>query len=284
MRDPKRVARQEIGHCVNLDGDYWTGPARLSLVDSAGSQLLHTIEIHRQPDGTVGPEDVFSIPAFVQPSYYIVPNPNAEGKGTPKILYEYEACGITQTSVLGYSPATNQAVQYQVETTEGKHKPTLGAWVSQNFNTEPIRPGYWRFTWEAGHGDWFWNHEEVSFDRKRQLFVERLNRTPYPGFGEASCDLETTQLAGMLQSVQSLFEKGFSDSVVHDLEQMAETLPPIQNLTATISAIYDGKATDLEISIKKYNDGGLGLWVVTEAKPAAAIQATIDQALAKGKK
>ena len=94
--------------------------------------------------------------------------------------------------MLGYSAQSDKAVQYQAETIEGNHRPVLSTWVSEIFTMKPIRPGHWSFTWEEGHGDFFWNHVEVSFDRSRQVFVERLKRTPYPGFGEASCDLDVS--------------------------------------------------------------------------------------------
>jgi len=295
MRHPNQVVRQGDMYCGDyVYGDYWTGPTRLSLVDLGGPRLINTVEIHGESDGPDGQEDIFRIPFFVPTGYYQVPRPNAKKEGVPRILYlrdltgervasqfvlfEYASCGNGVASVFGYSPRTDVAVQYQVETLEGKHKADLS--VLQIFGTKPIRPGYWRFTWEAGHGDWFWNHEEVSFDPRRQLFVRRLNRTPYPGFGEASCDLNTKKLPTLLDSFKPLFESGFTDSQIQDLERQAETRLPSENLLATpLNTAYNGKDTYLEILMKKYSDDEIGLWIVTDREVAAELQKKMDEVL-----
>jgi hypothetical protein len=258
MLNPRRVVSQASLTCPDyVYGDYWEGPTRLSLVDRADRAPINTIEIHQDLDEPDVQKDSFRIPFSVPSGYYDVPHPSAN-KGAPRILlmrdltgegltgqfvlFEHIACGIVNTSVFGYNPTADKAVQYQIETLEGKHKPTLSTWVPQIFATPPTRSGYWRFTWEAGHGDWFWNHEEVSFDRGRQLFVRSLNQEPYPGFGEASCDLDTKKLASLLKSLKPLVEGGFTDSQIQDLERLAETRPPSGTLLATpINATYKGK-------------------------------------------
>jgi hypothetical protein len=290
MRNPNRVVRHEGIYCGDyVYGDYWKGPARLSLVDPAEPKLINTVEIHSDF------EKEFAIPFLVPNGYYHVPHPNAKQEGTPRILYlrdltgervigqfalfQYPfSCGNVDTSVFGYSPATDEAMQYQVETLEGKHRPDLSTWVPRIFATEPIHPGYWRFTWEAGHGDWFWNHEEVSFDQKRQLFVRRLNRQPYPGFGEASCDLETKKLSRLLESFKPLFESSFSDSQIQDLEQWLKTRPPGKDQLATpLDTAYKGKATSVTILVKKYTESEIGIWIVADREVAAELQKKIDE-------
>jgi hypothetical protein len=111
MLQPKRVNTGEefcgtavYGHWV------WEGPARLSL-----PSLLTAKE-----------------------PYYAVPSPQADGKGIPKVLnlkdltgdglpaelvlYQYEACGIVSTSVLGYQKGTDKVRHYPIET----HDPNGG--------------------------------------------------------------------------------------------------------------------------------------------------------------
>jgi len=171
-------------------------------------------------------------------------------------------------------------MQYQVETLEGKHRPYLSTWVPQIFAAEPIRPGYWQFTWEAGHGDDFWNHEEVSFDQKRQLFVRTLNREPYPGVGEVSCDLEAKKLSRLLESFKPLFDSGFTDSRLQDLERWLKTRPPSNALLATpLDTAYNGKATFVTILVRKYTEGEIGIWIITDREVAAELQKKIDEVL-----
>jgi hypothetical protein len=96
------------------------------------------------------------------------------------VLYEYEVCGTALTSVFGYSRASDMAVQYQVEVLGRDDPASIDTWVSTVFGRKPVRPGYWNFSWEPGHGANVTIHEEVSFDRARQLFVDQQTITPYP--------------------------------------------------------------------------------------------------------
>jgi curved DNA-binding protein CbpA len=194
MQTPKRVVRDpnDSWTCANaVYGDDWVGRTRLSLFDSARGTLINTVEIVGQ-DGNPG----FSLPFLVSSDYYHVPSLNSKNEGKPKILslrdltgegvaadfvlFEYEACGIASTSVLGYSRQSDRAVQYPVEVVQSGQEPKTGVWVTQIFRKEPMRPGYWDFTWDPGHGADAKLHEQVSFDPGRQLFVDRHEIIPDP--------------------------------------------------------------------------------------------------------
>lgn len=122
-------------------------------------------------------------------SYYKVPHPDAAGKGVPQILnlsdftgngfasefalFEYDACGLVSTSVLGYQSASDRVVQYPIETRD--RNSSTGAvrfWAQQVFAVRRIRPGYWQFTWGPGHGVDDVIDEKISFDRARQVFID----------------------------------------------------------------------------------------------------------------
>ena len=186
LRPTKHSGGEE--YCgTTVDGDYWEGPARLSLMDSTAARLLNTVAIS-------GRGDSFRLPFFVSSTYYHVPHANAEKKGTPEILYlqdltgrgvasefvlfMYDACGIVSTGVSGYDARSDRVLQYPVEVqkADGKH---AGLWAEQIFATKPARPGYWNFTWAPGHGAEYSVHEEVSFDASRQTFVEKQTIVPY---------------------------------------------------------------------------------------------------------
>jgi hypothetical protein len=89
------------------------------------------------------------------------------------VLFEYEACAISLTTVLGYSPKSDRAVQYGVERPTESGKSEIVPWVEQVFGAKPVRPGHWDFTWQPGHGAEGSVHEQVSFDRKKQVFVKQ---------------------------------------------------------------------------------------------------------------
>lgn len=187
MLHPTRVVRRESGDLGCADwvyGDHWYGPTRLSLFDSTNKRLINTIEIRGMYE-----DAGFPIPFLVANGNYYVPRVSANKEGVPVILnlrdltgegiagqfvlFEYEACAISLTSVLGYSPKSDRAVQYGVERPTESGKPEVVPWVEQVFGAKPIRPGYWDFTWEPGHGAEGSVHERVSFDRKKQVFVEK---------------------------------------------------------------------------------------------------------------
>ena len=193
MLRPKKVVRQEFMGCSDdVYGDHWIGPTRLSVVDLAKKTVLNTVEI-RSADNA---HDDFSIPFLVSKYFYHVPRPNNKNEGTPKILdladltgegvagqfvlFDYEACGIAMTSVFGYSPHTDKAVQYRVELSQDGDKRQSLSWISHTFGEKSIRPGSWRFTWEPGHGADAWINEEVTFDSATQVFVDHMTVKLYP--------------------------------------------------------------------------------------------------------
>ena len=200
MEHPERVVRQDAGGCADdVYGDYWIGPTRLSLFDLAKSTLVNTIEIRSSYELLDDKEHVFQIPFLVSNYFYSVPTLNANEEGQPTILnmqdltgegiagqfvlFDYTACGIVSTSVFGYSPESERATQYSIEIVADDHKPRTEPWAWQLFASKPIRPGYWDFTWEPGYGADVFNREQVSFDKARQLFVDKRTMRTYPGTG-----------------------------------------------------------------------------------------------------
>ena len=192
MLHPTKVVRQQSGDlgCASwVYGDHWYGPARLSLFDITKKRLNNTVEIRGMYEGADEKDHGFPIPFLVPSGSYYVPSPNAKKEGTPIILnlrdltgegvlgqfvlFEYEACAISLTTVLGYSPKLDRAIQYGVERPTESGKKEIAHWIEQVFGAKPIRPGLWDFTWEPGHGFEGSIHENVSFDRKRQVFVQQ---------------------------------------------------------------------------------------------------------------
>lgn len=196
----ERPARHSGGpeYCgTSVHGDFFEGPTRLSLLSPGDPSLINTIDILGRGTDGVGARDSFQIPFFVSNDYYHVPRPNASGRGTPEILhlqdftgdgelaqfvlFMYDACGIVSTSVLGYAQQSDRVVQYPVEVTDagGKH---VESWVEQIFATKAVQPGRWKFSWRPGHGSEEILNEDVSFDRAKQVFVEKHTTSrPLPG-------------------------------------------------------------------------------------------------------
>jgi hypothetical protein len=192
MLHPKRVDRLETGDGGCSDwvyGDFWYGPARLSLLDLAHKRLVNTIEIRGMYEGAQEKEHDFPIPFRVSNGLYYVPQVSGNKVGQPKILnlrdltgegvagqfalFEYEACENYLTTAIGYSRRSDRAVQYGIETLDESGKPKVVSWVEKVFQEKPNPPGHWDFTWKPGHGFDGTIHEQVSFDPARQVFVRR---------------------------------------------------------------------------------------------------------------
>ena len=99
-----------------------------------------------------------------------------EGVAAEFVLFMYEACGVAATSVLGYNQESDRVVQYPVKIVRHSEESKTQVWVGQIFAEKPLRSGYWDFTWDPGHGANVKIHEQVSFDRARQLFVNKQVR------------------------------------------------------------------------------------------------------------
>jgi hypothetical protein len=182
MVNPSRHVRTAgESYCGDaIDGDYWEGPTRLSLLDPSTSRLINSTKIETD-SGEGKPEDSFHVPFFVPRAYYFVPNPNSNGEGVPRILhlrdltgeglaaqfpmFIYQACGAGNlTAAFGYSLRADEAVQYRVGRSQ---------WVNEIFAEQPVSPGHWKFTWGPGHGVDDLIDEEVTFDTVTQRFVAK---------------------------------------------------------------------------------------------------------------
>ncbi len=189
MSAPRRVICAWDSAGDLLYGDHWFGSTFLSLIDPSTVRLINTVAIrpHQEsPNGQGG----LAIPFFTYDGSYYVPHPDRDRKGKPLlmrlrdltgegiagqfVLFDHVVSGVAAGSVLGYSSRSDTAVQYAVERTENRFNPVVQLWAVEVFDRKPLRAGYWKFTWEAGHGEWEWLDEEVHFDVARQLFVEKL--------------------------------------------------------------------------------------------------------------
>jgi len=188
----KWTRNNEDGYCSDIvHGDFgmvWRGPTRLSLVDAGPIELLNTVEIHTGCAGCGSGRDRFIIPHCVLNPYPRKKESPSDKHGKPNLdlrdytgegiraefaLFIFEAFGITSTGVFGYDPKTDRVIQFPVELLRPAKKPLTTMWTEQVFAREPIRPGYWKFTWRPGHGSGDVCDEEVSFDLARRIFVQK---------------------------------------------------------------------------------------------------------------
>ena len=190
--DGRIYANNQGGSCSDVIhgdfGKFWEGPTRLSLFDSEEMRLINTLKIPEGCPGCKEGRDTLTIPLCVLNPNSRVRNPGSDRAGKPNLdlrditgeglnaeftLLVFEAYGIASTAVFGYEPNSDLVVQYPIEILHSSKRPLTTLWTEQVFATEPVRPGFWKFTWEPGHGDPGIFDEEVSFDRTRRLFVQK---------------------------------------------------------------------------------------------------------------
>jgi hypothetical protein len=181
-------------------GSYYSGPTRLSLLDTQSGRVINTIKLISSDAGDV---DEFYIPyRIISGSYYLVPGVRKEMEGKPALLklrdfngdgiaaetafFEAEACMGLPTTLVGYSLSEDKVIQYQakIQVTEIDEKPsgrkstkpevkTL-AWTDYLFSEKPVQPGHWKYdidyTGRAGCNDSY----DVRYDQARETFVGTL--------------------------------------------------------------------------------------------------------------
>lgn len=287
MKAPRRVLSAWDSAADLLYGDHWLGPTFLSLIDPSTARLINTVTIRpyqQSPDDQSG----FAIPFFTYNDYY-VPHPDKDRKGKPLLLrlqdltgegvagqfvfFDHVASGIAAGSVFGYSSRSDIAVQYAVERTQNRFNPVVQLWAVQVFDKKPERPGYWKFTWEAGHGEWEWLDEEVHFDAARQLFVEKLTTRPYPGFAQVHCDLETKSLTNFLERMREVAPDG---TEIEWLRSLIAHTAPNSIAAAGMVPIFKGTQESLTLTFQVSAGGAIGMDFTTDSRFAAALEAQLQ--------
>jgi len=284
MTAPQRVTASWDSGADFVYGDHWFAPTSLSLVDPSNGKLLNTIRIHsnsRQDHGN------FRIPFFTFDGPYYVPHPNRDHKGKPVLLhlqdltgegvagqfalFDYDATGIYESSVFGYSPQSDAAVQYRIEVKEEKFQPVVQSWVMQVFAHRPIRPAFWKFTWEPGHGASAWVDEEVHFDPARQLFLESKIVRPYPGYAQASCSVGPSALPDFLQRLAK-----FGVETDPSLQNLIQNSPPGQIESTGIGTNFRGELETLQLKWQIGDSGKIGIHFITESEFRVALLAALS--------
>lgn len=161
-KNPTRYSPDEIYTCPDQSrGSHYSGPTRVSLIDSQTMEIINTIKI--SVDETA---DSFDLPYAIRPGNYYQVNArvargveakptiialkdyNGDGQALEFALFEAEACMGLQTALIGYSEKHDRVIQYPVtlNVTEGKkHSAQTSLWADYLFSKKPQRPGFWKY-------------------------------------------------------------------------------------------------------------------------------------------
>lgn len=165
MINPSRFPREnpsEIYTCPEYTrGHYYSGPTRVSLVNTMTGQMINTINIIQEYSDD---EDSFDLPYRIRAGYhYVVGARDRNGEGKPNLmafrdyngdgrelefaLYDALACMGLPTTLIGYSISKDKVVQYPVELrVEGENpSATKTHWVDYLFSKKPVKAGHWKY-------------------------------------------------------------------------------------------------------------------------------------------
>ena len=199
MLRPKRYPRatpDETYTCPEeTRGSFYSGPARVSLVDTDAGRVVNTLKISE--DSAQG-EDVFDIPYRIHAGgYYHVPGVadgregkptilwlkdfNGDGRAEEFALFDALACMGLDTALFGYSERQDRVIQYplSLETTHtdgGKVAEVLN-WADYLFSKEPAAPGLWKFEIDYRGRGGSLDRYEVRYNVRAERFEGTLIQT-----------------------------------------------------------------------------------------------------------
>ncbi len=195
MLDPSDNPREtgdDVYTCPDeTRGHYYSGPTRVSLVDTRTLKLINTVEIKQE---YVFGDDSFDIPYKIHMgSYYQVPQGRAGEEGKPVItllkdyngdgralefvLYDALNCAALQTTLIGYSERQDKVLQYPVELVieePGERSTENSPWVDHLFQQKPVAAGVWKYELDyRGRGGTL-SQYEIRYDRAVEKFKGKV--------------------------------------------------------------------------------------------------------------
>ena len=191
MINPKRNPRNATEPYTCPDetrGSYYSGPTRVSLVDTDTKKIINTLSVKEED------EDSFDIPYLIHESGYYSKraNPkakeskpflitlndyNGDGKAAEFALFDAVACMGLQTALFGYSESKDQVIQYEthLKVSDGKKTSTqVLRWVDYLFGQKAVKPGFWQYEIDyRGRGGTL-DKYEIRYNPKQERFEGTL--------------------------------------------------------------------------------------------------------------
>jgi hypothetical protein len=184
MPNPKKNPRSEdddVYACPDeTRGSYYSGIAKISLVDTKTKKIINTLQIKGFEDETL------DLPYLIQDKgYYKVSELNKTNDGKPNllnfndhnndkkphefILFDKVACMGLGTTLIGYSETQDKVIQYQTELKIGG-KTLKVFWVDYFFGQKMNDQGVWKYEIDyRGRGGALEKYE-IRYDNKREVF------------------------------------------------------------------------------------------------------------------
>ena len=196
-KNPNGYEPDEIYSCPDQTrGSYYSGPTRVSLLNSATRALINTVELAEELEEG---GDTFDLPYAVRKGYYYrVEGPvkrgveakptimwlkdyNGDGKALEFALFDALACMGLQTTLIGYSEKQDRVIQYPIKLEViqgGKRSTRLSPWADYLFNQKPRRPGLWKYEIDYRGRAGSLDKWEVRYNPVKEQFEGKLTIVP----------------------------------------------------------------------------------------------------------
>ena len=175
---------EEIYTCPEeTRGHYYSGVAKVSLIDVQTKKTINTIEIDTNGENSL------DLPYLIKRGYYKVLKVDKNKEGKPVLMnlkdynadrkpYEFAlfnalACMGLDTTLIGYSQKQDKVIQYGIEL-KINDKTSNGFWADYLFGHKPNKHGFWIYQIDyrgrAGSLDKY----EFRYDKKSEKFIGKL--------------------------------------------------------------------------------------------------------------
>lgn len=158
-------------------GSHFSGPSRLSLVDTRAGVIVNTVAIHSVA------LDTFALPVpdvapetEGKPVLLDLRDINGDGLALETAFHDAPTCMGMLTAAFGYSPRQDRVIHYQVRL-DVRGRMERQGWVEYLFATKPEAPGYWKYRVDFSGRMGPILDFEIRYDRTREEFRGTLVET-----------------------------------------------------------------------------------------------------------
>lgn len=188
-KNPLRYGPEEYTCPDETRGSYYSGPTRVSLVDTQAGRVINTIRIKEEAD-----EDSFDIPYKIRATYYEVGGVARGREGKPTILalqdfngdgrplefalFDAVACMGLETALLGYSVRQDRVIQYPISLSanrEGIRTQEVSTWIDYLFSKKPTTPRHWKYEIDYRGRNGTLDKYEIRYNAQVEKFAGTLD-------------------------------------------------------------------------------------------------------------
>lgn len=192
VRHPNENPGEEYTCPDRTRGSYYSGRARVTLLDSKTGKAINTLEIKGWGESDL-PDDVdlaVDLPYLIRSGYYYsvsnadkmkerkpqimrLKDYNGDGQAREFALFDVPACQGLGTTLIGYDVKQDKVIQYAIKLkTEGRTETVY--WIDYLFSKKPLRKGFWKYKVDYRGRGGSLDKYEIRYDRKNESFVGTL--------------------------------------------------------------------------------------------------------------